>query len=476
MQLRGPEYTDSQEFPIDLFTRRDVIAMLASALAIMSAPGCGGGGGGQSPPTRDFAALLTQDEVGGAGLRLLASPSGFTAVQSGRIITAQVAADAAQVVAIADAADKIRALAVTVPGDTAGAQPAVGAASTADALVFITPGVLSTDPGEARLRLQQIRALPSHGKLAEALRTRLPASPLADVVRVAAVADLVSACVSEWTTANGRARRLIHIGQPDYKGDFGVKERSFSDPSAAKLDLTNAGWRCVNVVRRDTRIGVERPLVHVADGLTTMGGAKPASWGGLFHTGEPTSITNSIDMGPSSGASMAEYWVFGPGWASATDTPNGSIANLNLVDAWGISIVWYVTFPLIDVVLGGAQMLGRDFRLAAEIWEGIKDQVSMVRLFEAKTLPEAAGELADLAISIIQQTLEFGLLDFLGQPAVVLLKAAFLAGGLVMVGANVLVAAGTWFTEPRVMAFPMVATGSGDVVIRSVSVGMEVAR
>jgi len=387
-------------------TRRAFMGISGAAATALLLSGCGGGGGSVIDGSVredevwgtvvDKAGTINQAEVGSQSVLVATAQTPTSQVGLNGGFTTTVGADGVEIVAAQDAAGALRGAAVWLPsagGRQAQSDPpiVIDAQSTAAALVFATPGVLSTQVEEATQRHSQIIALPSFPSLVEYLRANLASRPLLELVSEADLESRVETCVREWAAAykpsRHRAIQLNH-SRTDTQVQFNVDEAGTASPAVIRLE--NWGWRYVRLYRRDLIDGRENLVVSVQkDGRNEVGGATPTDWGKLFSSdvGEPTQWEDRPDLGPNSGLTSAEYWLVGPGQSSGSDSLPASIdpATKRL---WGQTIIGYFVLPNISVAIKlGSIVLGK--------WLKVKDLKEMVpALYDAMEIGVDVGKVA----------------------------------------------------------------------------------
>jgi len=300
--------------------------------------------------------------------------------------------DAAHLLFVEDSAGAVRGITMaTRGGGVQQGQPlAVDAASTAMSLLMLTPGIATSEPGEASARAAELGALPAFATLSGLLGSRLPTAPVPDVVAQPDVSDALMACVNAWLATRAVPRgRGVSTGSP--RGDFGVWVASQTPPHVT-LSLKNAGWRYLSIARRDLR--ADGSLRGAATDLTGDWGhfVEPCvaySLGSIF-TGTalaPSEHSNLVQFGD---VATYQYWARGPGWAAGGDPPPSDLP-ADSHDTWGVSIFHQVVFPFIDVVTGLVGAFGGKDRPYTQKVHEIEKLAN--DLWRAATLSQGAGDL-----------------------------------------------------------------------------------
>jgi hypothetical protein len=446
--------------------------------------GCGGGGGGAgntTPPvqTHTVNGAITTAEIGGTDLRVVSAWSGESLIDSSGRFDAAVSTGGAQLLMVQDSDGKTRALTISIPGSRsrAGADLTVDAESTALSMIFITPGILTTEPAAAAERSAQIKSLSGFAGLVDLVRIRLKTVTFDDLLISTAVNDAAEQCVEEWLNryapvAGATSRGIIpgvaqsgfSVSEPD---EF--KEANAANPAKTRLKLSNAAWRWVSVKRLDLRYGTEKNGTPVAVGDGPMNGAVSLSWGSIFtHTNEqPTPGQDEVDFSPASGATTSEYWVFGPGW-KAGPTPPASVDS-DAWQAWGQSIVYYVLFPILDLLSGGLAAFkpGADsWKAAGGIWRDIKGGINLNQLTTAADDQSRLRAFINVLVICVGGLTAAVLGAVVGPAAAAGLVLALGAMGGIMAGYNFICAMKNWVELQSAVKIVVTTTGDGVVVVQ----------
>ncbi len=301
-------------------------------------------------------------EIGAPSVRVLSAWDEEKVITASQGADLSVSEEGAQLLFALDSSNKLRGLALSIPGvhgKARGEEIRFGARSTALSLLMLSPGILTVDPFEAAARVSELSSLPEFESFESALGTRLRSQALSDLLRDPEVDSLGAAVLRAWVAEDSARARKLGILAPAV-GGFSVQVTSTQNRANTQMLLTNSAWRFVNVYRRELQWGgAEKQVVPVADGLNSMMGARPFSWVSLFTStlNTPATRQDAIDFTASRNVGSAQYWITGPGFgASATLPPTVSSDNL---DAWGMSLAYYAVFPIIDLILGTSNLLGR---------------------------------------------------------------------------------------------------------------------
>ncbi|HQK91864.1 MAG TPA: hypothetical protein PLD23_00050 [Armatimonadota bacterium] len=345
-----------------------------------------GGNNGGDPTATHFAddpnapevvtvtGYVDRTAIGGEGLTVLSAYQQSAALSATGSFRTQVSGEGPQLLFALDQNRTLRGLAVTVSataGASSRAAPQFDADSTAMGLLFLTPGILDTDPEGAAKVIAELKGYGTFSTLSRYLATKLPTEALADLVaNDEHLSDLLSDCYSQWCDYHAPAApEALARDINDYDVKLRVEGPSpwsrFKVPGAGTGGTTwnpgkprdvdvfmeNHGMRWVNIHRHpvDTD-GEYLDWETVADGINSMPGAVPLSIGSLL-TWTQFQEAKGLDSRDTKGISCLEYWIRGPGFAAATEPLPDDIPE-STMDAWGISIVLYVFFPIIAVISG----------------------------------------------------------------------------------------------------------------------------
>lgn len=366
----------------------------------------------------------------------------------------------------------MRGLSLSIPGvkGRAAGDVVFDAESTAVGLLFLTPGILSADPTNAPGVRDRLKGLASFPALVKYLKDNLPTSTLAKLVATDQLNTLMTACTDEWTSKYSvTSTRSVSIGGGPID-QFGVSIANQTNPAATQLRLSNSAWRYVDVYRRDLRDTTEQRVAAVADGFDAMSGGVPMGWGSVFtgRVGNSTTKTDTVNYG-SGGATTSEYWVFGPGFAGGSETaPTSLAAKSAAIDAWGISTVYYLAFPIIDIIAGLSQGTSAGLKVAKTVWASVKGGISLTKLFSATDWRAVASALIDVTVSIIKITITTGVLvgaGWLSADAAAVIGVILAVPSVFFAAANCGICAKSWCTTKRKFHISVTNTGGAAVVV-----------
>jgi len=355
-------HTDNINVVKDL-SRRQFVALFSVTAAALLMEGCGGGGGNGGPaatPSLTIAARGTVNIPGisGKATKIISAYADNPAAVSGGQFGVNVSSQVVHVILATDANNTVSGMSISVPIGGAEQTIIVDASSTAIALIFLTPGIVTEKPDEARSRLQKIANLSQYGAFRDALASAMANSALPTAVAVPGVQTAYATCVKSYIEANRsvhRRGRLIttdNSGRDDSTLNFTLGD--VSSPAQVLLTISNADLRVLQVYRKDFPTSGALPTIQRLDDLT---GAEGASLGSLIsgQIGDPTTKTIALNMG-GSGAYRVEFFFRGMGTTSnltiASDMRNAFVGTEAVNSATIKTILWNFVVPLLNFVLG----------------------------------------------------------------------------------------------------------------------------
>lgn len=347
--------------------------------------GGSGGGGGATPaadslPPVSVSGAVDTAEIGGQGLNVLSVFQPQGPVDGGSFRTS-VSPNLAQTLIVTDETGAPRALAVNLPTEANPGSPGIGAASTAVALVFMSPGIATSDAALAAQRVAAIQAAPSFPALVAALAARLPSMTLVqalaeDAVRTALLAVLDEIPI-EFPTTRFQGRTTEEQNEVNRNGGIFLVRDNESPFTRMQVTINNEGWRFVSLIRQDFAPNGDEVQVVVPqlDGSPTSGalsvaqGINGVSFGSLFtvSTFAPGTATDAVNTEVPEITRMV-YWVRGlgnPALASNTPIPS-SVHDADFQGiAEGLTVAYYILLPFFEPFLAVGQSLG--FTKAADL-------------------------------------------------------------------------------------------------------------
>jgi hypothetical protein len=209
--------------------------------------------------------------------------------------------------------------------------------------------------------------------------------------------------------------------------------------------------------------------------LTIVAGALPLSWGTLLTgtVGAPTTVSEAINLTSPAGISTLRYYVSGPGRRSLSDPTPALGYTINDAGAYGCTVVFAVLLPIIDLVIGGRDLLQKAHVITVEVWSRIQTSLNVRGFSEAVQsgdLRATIAALTDLAIAL------FGLFStyagIIAEAAGITLSAGLAAAGIVLGAA----AAAITLINLEALAFSLLrfpALASTELVVSQIDVGVK---
>lgn len=335
----------------------------------------------------------------------------------------------------------------------------IDTASTALALVFLTPGVTTLEASAARSRQTEIINAGAFGTLQAYVAGRVGTVSLAELRDDAQFHLLLEQVLSEF---------------PDVPTSPSTGVSRDPEVSAQVVEsgarIANRGWRAVVAVRdaQDlSGISLSSPAPLFVEG-------NRAQQGTMFSQGQQSdAVTDALD---GSGAGILRYSVYGPGVAEET----GSVPSFT--EAWGPSFAYALVLPVVDLVLGSTEPTNRGYDAARALWAqagsgALGDVAAPAREAIRARNEAAAANAMPAALETMFATLESFVLLYGLVPAslpvtgtVGVTPSAYVAALLRAVGqtvgsAHCLPAVRQWLSYPETATFDLPIT-NGEVIVR----------
>lgn len=320
-----------------------VLAVLLGLSACSISSGDDDSGESSVASTVPMPGTVNTKEIGGSGLAVFSAYANDAPVTSQGFSTT-VASHSPQLLVARDNAGGVRGLAISYQGAPT---IQIDAESTAIALVFLSPGILTLDSIEAGIRIDEYRFLASCVNLATFLRTNLPTKNLTALRDGQDLPTHLTACINEWlstqsvqipllaataqatTTPSSVGATVVPTASPK-PADAGRVHFIFTntpgDPTNTQVKVQNFGWRYTRLykVAYDLNNNIlQWNRLPLSDNLK---GVAPLSWGAIFtaNVDNPTEISDVLHR--PTNLSKIQYWVIGPGWqkpaTADTDLPS----------------------------------------------------------------------------------------------------------------------------------------------------------
>lgn len=356
-----------------------------------AAPGAGGGGGGGGGGgiTGPVTGRVDTTQIGGQNLSVLSAFQLDGLVDPTGAFQTTVATGNAQIVFVRDGGGVVRGMAVSLPGSPL----TFDAASTATALVFMSPGIGTTDAALAAQQVQNIQNAPSFNALVAELAGRLPNADVPTAVADPAVQVLLQLVAQEvFAAAVPRtvSARTTPFTEKEQFLDKPGRLRLLRNPDIfpdAQFEVENGGFRYVSVVRQSYNLAGElvqtvQPMLQGSPFSGTpsvVGGVNALSVGNLVF-GQVDAPGTAIDLYslPTSNypVDRSVYYLRGLGFSGHEDSyPEDAIPaevkqafDTNLSGgitvpglANGFTFVYYLLFPFLEPILGVVGLATKTF-------------------------------------------------------------------------------------------------------------------
>ena len=336
-------------------------------------------------------------EIGGSNLSII-SFSG-TGKSTDSSLTADVSKKGNQLLFVVDADNKVRGLTLSSPQSDSIDITKIDGNGTAAAMIFMVPGISTTDPDKYYSTLSNITSLDNFSNYRDYLKARLKTNSINDIVADEMHDSLLTLCVLEYRnkySTNSSLNKSALINE--YLNWFKVE--STTTGGTVKLDLSNDSWRYVNVVRRD----LDKSNSLLADTILVnhMGGAVPYSWGSLFTWTFFDPEVASVEYAFPSNVSSSELWIVGPGFKPSSVVPPTDIENIE--KPWLQTCVKYALFPILDLWTGGTKLLKTNsakIELFTKEISKAKPSISIFALANANEQKSQIREGLNLLISVL---------------------------------------------------------------------------
>ncbi|MHB8764436.1 MAG: hypothetical protein ACYDA8_08910 [Deferrisomatales bacterium] len=414
-----------------------------------------------------MAGTVNRDEVPLAGLRVISAWQAPVPVAADGTFTATASTEGAQLLFAVDGENRQRGLAIAIPG---AASPAFDAEQTALALLFLIPGILAVEPGEAEDRAAELAALGSFPAFVGYLRAAMPTRTLNEIAAEPEYAARLNACVDEWYAAHFLPARAARAhAQLDTRGLMRLAVLDDADPSRTKIRISNGAFRQVVIQR------VDKGANGAITGNATVGvldGATAASWGTLLAGTflDWATTTDTTDLRTSA---VSEYWGVGIGFAQS-DVPEVPLVIDPEKEEEVVvkTLVFYLLFPVIDLVLGSGKLAEEGWDAAEIAFGAVEGKLNLGALRSADSAAETTAALVDLArvlISLAESVTAVlaaaGLVSEGTATAAGLFGPAFAASAVVLAVGNCTVLYKHWIDVPERSVLWVRTSGAAEVTI-----------
>lgn len=375
-----------------------VLTVLLGLSACSSSSGDGDSGGSSGASAVPVPGTVNTKEIGGTNLTVQSAygegsvgPTGFTI---------SVSPESSQLLFVEDGNGAIRGLAFAVTRGVGEEQAIqIDATSTALGLIFVSPGLATTDPNLALTRISEFKALPSFAAVVTFLKSALPTQNLT-TLKDGQLNDLLSTCITDWL--KDEPIRIALRGQSSSASQFIAsvaatirsvtswvvpiataapapqeitqyeagkvrfsKPNSPSNPAAVPVTIENGGYRFVKIYKvpydLENKV-VFNELKEVPTPPNNLKGIVPLGLTNIFvgRAGDPTTIQDTVNLSPS--RSKVQYWIVGPGFGGlpSGDLPveagHSAHGFTNAVDVLSgrNTFIEYFVPPFMKVIAGNA--------------------------------------------------------------------------------------------------------------------------
>lgn len=383
--------------------RREFLGRLSGAAVAAALAGCGGtgstdlgglggqalnGSGSSSPAGLNLPAggagggvavqgTVNRAEIGGANLLIqtvqkfngvVDGQGGFTAMVGGQVPQMVVVMENPNVSPQAEGllTGPLRALSLFLPNNVMD----VGAKSTALAIVFMTYGIMTSDPAEALRRIDRIEKTPSFDQLVSYFRSELPTKNLFQLASENRLGPLRDQVLNEYRAAESANRKLTPEEFVKQGGMYWERQSPTLGPEGPvhNYEFENHAFRFVTLIRHQVdRNGVEtvKPTLTDLEGAArlpvksftgntgVMGGANAISWGTLY-AGTAFEAGGAVDsFRLHQNTEKVNYYVAGLGIGTQGNVPQ-SVRDFDVgTSALANTAFFYMFLPLVDLFSGG---------------------------------------------------------------------------------------------------------------------------
>lgn len=357
--------------------RREFLQGLSAAAITAWLTGCGGGGerdsfGGSAPgqgssladaPRGRVTGTVNTSQVGGTSPQVFSVFDGMVPTTGGSF-SLNVSEDRAQALLVLDAIQKLRGLTINLPGQS----PTVDARSTAVAIIFLTPGISTTDVETARLRLQAIQAAAGFSAFLQLLQAAMVNQDLVTALAVPGIRDardlVVQQILDQIPQVQPRilARTQQEETQVQSDGYIALSKDAASTDSQLKINIANEGYRFVKVIREEHFAGQKQAVLPVLSPGTFTNKPIINGRGGLsiatsitFQALQPGGDTDTVDQSQHKCDRLVYYTsgIGNPFHSGQTSFPpeiSAMMGGIGHLDA-GLTIFFYILLPVIEPVL-----------------------------------------------------------------------------------------------------------------------------
>jgi uncharacterized protein (TIGR02145 family) len=304
------------------------------------------------PINRDFDPLISQavkikintTEIGGSDLKLISSRDDESPLHDGSFNTI-VSKQNVQLLFVEDTNSELRALAISIPNGYNTDELQISNYSTALSLIFISPGIITSNVEDAQKTVDNIITLSSFVTFQAFLKNNLKSTSLNKIVIEDTYNSLLRSCISEYYDAYSSKSTETTKSDLNWINDIALDEVN----PPIKYELHNRALRCVNLIQRD--LNQDGGEVDCKALIVGLNGGPKFSYGSLITLGFFWKhTTEQFDYEPKETTTQSEFWIAGLGWKEATLNPPESVIGMGNANVE--TVLNYIIFPVIELIWG----------------------------------------------------------------------------------------------------------------------------
>lgn len=388
-------------------------------------------------------------ELGTKELVLLSAHKDSAKIEDDKFKT-EVSSSGTQLLIVIDTSLELRGFTLSAIRDHKPSILKVDALSTAYSILFMTPGILTTDPVETEQVLYNFENLITMKSLVEYLKENLHIRSLTQILREENFNNLVYDCINEYLTKFSQTKEDINNNNIlNDESQFIIDQEQIGNNW--KIKFKNYQWRYVNLYRRDMDIrGNEKKVTNSYDG---MSGAVTLSWGSILSlsAGSPNEIyDDSYTLGNE--IFKSEYWIIGPGFDYSNNVTPPSSVDSYYLDAYAYSMINYLALPLVDLFVGAMPGEKNTEKLVKFIWSSIKTENYLNSIYKQQLdVRSLSKEIINISMEMLKDALTYDV--FVNAKVLSKVGASALKGILFVPGFSISSANATIFIN-RLFEYP----------------------
>jgi hypothetical protein len=355
-----------------------------------------------APTTTTVNGQVNTSEIGGNSLQVQSVYKLNSTVNNGSY-SSEVSNKGCQFLIINDALNQVRGLTFTVFNNGIPSPIECNALSTALTLIFLTPGISSTNPDTLSNRTKRLESISSFQQFVNYLEGNLLNLSLNNIINTNQTKNYLYSIITEYSgiDTNNIKKNKLFDSDPYF----------FATKSENNVNLKNYNWRFVNVYRRDVKFDGNsyNPILI----KSTMGGGIPYSWSCIFTATclNPTEENDNQFNNVQQDVNKCEYWVVGPGCQYGETPPSGINTNYYVEI---LTTDWiYLICPIIDFAsgcLGIGISMTQFMQDALDIASNVKDFSDVITaangIINASNIIDLISSLIDLSQTVLERLLE----------------------------------------------------------------------